>query len=79
MSVYLTSAPPCLLSKGAVCFHPRRPGGGRPLRRDGGFGVSPAQVRGRAADPGTCREDTSGQTVQGRHTIQKHFTIFILF
>lgn len=47
-------------SAGTVHFYPRRFGGGDPVEGDGGGGGSAAQVRGRAADPGACWEDTPG-------------------
>lgn len=53
------------VSAGTVRLHPRRPGGSHLVRRDGGDGGSPAQVRGRATDPGACWEDAAGPTVQG--------------
>lgn len=64
----------CLLSAGTVCFYPRRLGGSHLVRRDRGGGGSTAQVRGRAADPGACWEDASGQTVQGEQLV-KVFTV----
>lgn len=75
MSVEFNLHAVCLLSAGTVCFYPRRLGGSHLVWRDGGGGGSAAQVRGRAADPGACWEDASGQTVQGEQRLSTQLYI----
>lgn len=53
------------LSIGAVRLHPRRPGGGGAVWRDGSGSDSPAQVRGPAAEPAACWEDHAGGPIPG--------------
>lgn len=44
---------------------------------DGGGGSTPAQVRGAAAGPRACWEDTPGETVQGRLAQQRSLSVKI--
>lgn len=76
-SLFILTAINLITSTGTVRFYSRCLSRSHHVWGDGGGGNTPAQIRGWAAGPRACWEDTPGETVQGQLAQQHSLSVKI--